>query len=283
MPPKQQKKKGRPPAHQNSFAFRHNPKSKLTEKILSSPNVGCCRRCHDKIEWRKKYRKYKPLTKPGFCNRCKRRNVKAAYHTICTQCTWIVEKDDVDIIGKDTTSTTMKTEKKKPVRLCAVCACVLNEQEENPASGEKDLVDAMKGTEMLSLRKRKTLERKLARGEHADDRKGVNSHETDEETDVDESIGEVSGRGKIEDMEGKEDSQSASSVVTEEEAFSEQAKDDTNGNNDDNNVCIDGEDDPFLKLIGGEANLLVGDAYRAKMLQQQQQQHAEEVRLGKNH
>lgn len=51
------KKKGRPPKHQNSFAFRHNPKSKKTDKILASPIVGVCRRCYDKIEWRKKYRK----------------------------------------------------------------------------------------------------------------------------------------------------------------------------------------------------------------------------------
>ena len=51
------KKKGRAPKHQNTFAFKHNPKSKKTEKILSSPNVGVCKRCYDKIEWRKKYRK----------------------------------------------------------------------------------------------------------------------------------------------------------------------------------------------------------------------------------
>ena len=51
------KKKGRSPAHQNTYGFKHNPKSKLTEKILSSPNVGTCRRCYEKIEWRKKYRK----------------------------------------------------------------------------------------------------------------------------------------------------------------------------------------------------------------------------------
>ena len=62
MPPPGQggtkkKKKGRAPKHQNSFGFKHNPKSKKTDKILSSPNVGVCRRCHDKIEWRKKYRK----------------------------------------------------------------------------------------------------------------------------------------------------------------------------------------------------------------------------------
>jgi len=81
------KKKGKKPAHQNKFAFQHNPKSKLTEKILSSPNQGVCRRCHDKIEWRKKYRKYKPLTKqPGRCNICLSRNVYVAYHTICSNC-----------------------------------------------------------------------------------------------------------------------------------------------------------------------------------------------------
>eukprot|EP00581_Thalassiosira_minuscula_P030989 CAMPEP_0183759690 /NCGR_PEP_ID=MMETSP0739-20130205/7237_1 /TAXON_ID=385413 /ORGANISM="Thalassiosira miniscula, Strain CCMP1093" /LENGTH=327 /DNA_ID=CAMNT_0025997509 /DNA_START=78 /DNA_END=1061 /DNA_ORIENTATION=+ len=90
MPPPgggtKKKKKGRAPKHQNSFAFRHNPKSKKTDKILSSPNVGVCRRCYDKIEWRKKYRKYKPRTQPGKCNQCFQKNILTAYHTICTNC-----------------------------------------------------------------------------------------------------------------------------------------------------------------------------------------------------
>jgi Uncharacterized conserved protein (DUF2039) len=77
---------GRKPAHQNTFAFRHNPHSKKTLVILNSPNVHVCRRCHDKIEWRKQYRKYKPLTQPSKCNHCEKRNVLAAYHTICTKC-----------------------------------------------------------------------------------------------------------------------------------------------------------------------------------------------------
>lgn len=49
------------PKHQNSWAFKHNKNSKKSAKIANIPNVGLCRRCHDKIEWRKKYRKYKPL------------------------------------------------------------------------------------------------------------------------------------------------------------------------------------------------------------------------------
>ena len=87
-PNKKQHSKGRVPAHQNKTAFHHNPKSKLTDKILSCPIEGLCRRCHEKIEWRKTYRKYKLRTQPGTCNLCKRRNVLAAYHTICGDCAW---------------------------------------------------------------------------------------------------------------------------------------------------------------------------------------------------
>lgn len=39
----------RKPKHQNTFAFRHNPKSQKTAKILASPNVGLCASCHDKV------------------------------------------------------------------------------------------------------------------------------------------------------------------------------------------------------------------------------------------
>ena len=39
----------RKPAHQNSFAFRHNPKSQKTAKILGMANTGLCASCHDKV------------------------------------------------------------------------------------------------------------------------------------------------------------------------------------------------------------------------------------------
>lgn len=39
----------RKPAHQNTFAFRHNPKSQKTAKILASPITGLCASCHDKV------------------------------------------------------------------------------------------------------------------------------------------------------------------------------------------------------------------------------------------
>ncbi|EGC36673.1 hypothetical protein DICPUDRAFT_150772 [Dictyostelium purpureum] len=68
-------------------AFLHNPKSKKTAHILSLPNEGLCYTCHETIEWKKRYRKYKPLTVPGKCNNCHQKNVKRAYHVYCDECT----------------------------------------------------------------------------------------------------------------------------------------------------------------------------------------------------
>ncbi|CAI5737614.1 unnamed protein product [Peronospora farinosa] len=78
--------KKRAPKHQNSFAFKHNPKSKKTERIMLMPIHGLCEKCHQQIEWRKKYRKYKPLTQPGSCIFCHQKNVTSAYHSSCDSC-----------------------------------------------------------------------------------------------------------------------------------------------------------------------------------------------------
>jgi len=50
--------------HQNTTAWHHNRKSKKTELIVSSPIHGLCAHCTSVLEWRKQYRKYKPLTTP---------------------------------------------------------------------------------------------------------------------------------------------------------------------------------------------------------------------------
>lgn len=96
------------PRHQNKTAFRHNKNSKKTERILSIPITNVCERCYDQLQWRKDYRKYKPLTQPkrwyvndlfnfpatvfyiDMCirhsNRCDQKTVKQAYHIICKEC-----------------------------------------------------------------------------------------------------------------------------------------------------------------------------------------------------
>ena len=38
------------------------------------------------VEWRKQYRKYKPLRQPATCNDCHQKTVTAAYHKICPPC-----------------------------------------------------------------------------------------------------------------------------------------------------------------------------------------------------
>ncbi|KAL4157857.1 hypothetical protein PRNP1_003639 [Phytophthora ramorum] len=78
--------KKRAPKHQNAFAFKHNPKSKKTERILSMPIHGLCEKCRNQIEWRKKYRKYKPLSQPGSCIYCHQKTVTSAYHASCDPC-----------------------------------------------------------------------------------------------------------------------------------------------------------------------------------------------------
>lgn len=78
-------KKG-PPAHQNSYAFHHNKSSKLTKHIESLPIRFLCPGCVAVIEWRKKYRKYKPLTVVKKCTACGEKRIKDAYHVICGEC-----------------------------------------------------------------------------------------------------------------------------------------------------------------------------------------------------
>ena len=83
MPPKG---KGKRPAHQNKKAFTSNPHSTRTLMINALPNEGLCQKCHDIIEWRKRYHKFKPLTTPRRCQRCGEKNIVHAYHVICTAC-----------------------------------------------------------------------------------------------------------------------------------------------------------------------------------------------------
>lgn len=74
--------------HQNTKAFKNNlhDTSKKTKQINSLKVGGVCVRCREIIEWRKKYKKYKPLTAPKKCVRCELKTIKHAYHTVCSKC-----------------------------------------------------------------------------------------------------------------------------------------------------------------------------------------------------
>eukprot|EP00984_Skeletonema_dohrnii_P020896 scaffold10294_cov102-Skeletonema_dohrnii-CCMP3373.AAC.6 len=293
------KKKGRAPKHQNSFAFRHNPKSKKTDKILNSPNVGVCRRCHDKIEWRKKYRKYKPRTQLGKCNLCCGKNIKAAYHTICTECAGgdraIADMEKRRVVGggaavvqptgeKDVESPTTDGEEptstddndatsnpvdqtairraRRRLRVCAMCASEPALSKHSYGDGEdEDLIEDIH-----------LLEDKIEDGVSDDGKKLTLREIKSLERKIEKLQLEMKERRKArenkdddeEEEEGNEDD--SSDGGDGEEADSVQLGDvaEEQDNDDDAN-------DPFLQAIGGKDKLLVGEEYQKMLLAQEQQ------------
>lgn len=78
------KKKGQ--KYQNEFAFKHNKNSMKTRKILEAPLDLLCERCLAIMEWKIKYRKYKPLTTPSKCNVCENKTIFKGHRTACDKC-----------------------------------------------------------------------------------------------------------------------------------------------------------------------------------------------------
>ena len=291
MPPtpknntKPQKKKGRTPAHQNQFAWTHNPKSKTTERILASPIMHVCKRCNEKLEWRKQYRKYKPRTQPGMCNGCKKRNVKSAYHTICGSCTTesvkakqIIQeaidaktakaaKSKSSKVSFETTKTaksTSITEKEEILRVCAVCVKEVALPDPVEEGDDADYIDAMS---KLKLREKRALERKIVKQEEeaaaaAKNKKNKNPPSKSAGDDNDNKI-----EDGVQQQEQQHHHQQAelSTLNENDEELVEEGK---NFEDDDNSD--DGYDDPFLKAIGG--SILTGEAYQKKLLEHHQQE-----------
>jgi Uncharacterized conserved protein (DUF2039) len=250
--PPQKKKKGPAPAHQNKYAWTHNPKSKTTAKILASPNIHVCRRCHDKIEWRKQYRKYKPLTQPSTCNGCKKRNVKASYHTICEACTRTSEKakeiiaaatspgdepsadpneGDGEEQEEETWTSILRGSAPKP-RACAVCVKELALPDPEEDDDNENVLDRLG---RMKLRERKAIERQLER-----------------------EAREARNKSKEGDAEEKQDNDDDSHKKRPDVVDDDSAGD----------LYSDDEDDPFLKAVGGADKLLTGKAYQDKLLAQ---------------
>ena len=253
---KKKKKKGRAPAHQNKFAFQHNPCSKKTEKILNLQNVHVCQKCSDKIVWRKQYRKYKPRTQPGVCNGCKKRNVKAAYHTICAKCTTESVKAK-QLIAQAIADSPELEEERTVVRACAVCVKVIALPDPEEEEDDREYIDAMS---RLKLRERRALERQMWK---------------EEEPEEDEDNGDDNNKnGGGEESENNDTGEGPQQQprATQEEVPEEGnvVSDDSEGQPD----YGDDEDDPFLKAIGGADKLLTGKAYQRELLEQQRQQAA---------
>ncbi|XP_053601673.1 uncharacterized protein C9orf85 homolog [Plodia interpunctella] len=78
----------RPQKHQNKTAFKNDlhDTSHKTKLLNSLEITGVCKRCKDIIDWKIKYKKYKPLTAPKKCVGCDQKVIKHAYHLLCCKC-----------------------------------------------------------------------------------------------------------------------------------------------------------------------------------------------------
>lgn len=59
---------------------------KKEAKIQKLMCEGVCQRCREKVQWRFKFDKYKPLKSPATCQECKHKRVTKAYRTLCDGC-----------------------------------------------------------------------------------------------------------------------------------------------------------------------------------------------------
>lgn len=80
--------RSRPQKYKNSFAFKNSlhDTSHQTKLINSLDNNDLCPRCRVIIDWKIKYKKYKPLKAPAKCTKCDQKSVKRAYRIICECC-----------------------------------------------------------------------------------------------------------------------------------------------------------------------------------------------------
>ncbi|KAI1320202.1 hypothetical protein EDD11_001807 [Mortierella claussenii] len=98
-------------AHKNSYAFHANKSSKITKKIASMPVGGLCEKCVEVIMWRKKFKKYKPLTTMKKCVNCEQKAIKDAYHVICNKCAGEKNVCAKCLESREIVPTNIKTEK----------------------------------------------------------------------------------------------------------------------------------------------------------------------------
>ncbi|KAF9437822.1 hypothetical protein BGZ76_010986 [Entomortierella beljakovae] len=98
-------------AHKNTYAFHANKSSKITKKIAEMPVGGLCQKCVEVIMWRKKFKKYKPLTTMKKCVNCQQKAIKDAYHVMCNNCAGEKNVCAKCLESREIVPTNIKTEK----------------------------------------------------------------------------------------------------------------------------------------------------------------------------
>ena len=285
MPPKPRRKG---PAHQNTFAFKHNPNSKLTAKILAMPIAHVCRRCHEKLEWRKQYRKYKPRTQPGKCNCCQMKRVTAAYHTICEPCTRQSSKaralleewnkngppsPEIDETEKEESNEKEETVDQETQQVTPMEISDKAGDEPTNTEKNKDTFDMDKNEESNDDDDEEELPRKprvyyricaMCVKEPA-----IRGEGNEEEGDgFDEKLRNLDRPLRLRERKRLERMAEKKSSSRRKKRQEEEDNDEIKQQVHDENGESEEEEDPFLLAVGGADNLLTGEAYQAKLLQQ---------------
>lgn len=166
-----QKKKGKQ-KYQNRMAFK-NDRNDSSGKMKAINNLtvgGVCDRCKDAIQWKIKYKKYKPLTQPKKCTKCSQKTVKYAYHIICATCA-----QESEVCAK-----------------CGVKAEAINPYGKSPEeqAAEDSLLEAE--LKMLSERKRRAFFRQHDKGS-PDEGSGKEAQNSEYKEGDEEDVGDESG------------------------------------------------------------------------------------------
>ena len=176
--------------HQNKTAWvplKHQDDLKVGEDFMEGSTHNCCEKCVEVIEWRQKYGKYKPLTKPSRCHTCSQRSIRRPYHGICQECSlkrkvcakcekpYAVPEED--LIRAQKLITLRKDMERLPERFRRSCERKFEKLEPD---------DAIKGVEQIIARCNAKIATKKA--SHAVPASGESKTPANDETDSDEEI-----------------------------------------------------------------------------------------------
>ena len=111
-------------AQKNKFVRKRDVKMKDSEikkdaHISKAMCEGICRHCIEKLQWKFKYDKYKPLKNVGNCKSCKQKVITKAYRSFCDKCasakhvcpSCLVNFDEANKPIPETTKTAIKAAK----------------------------------------------------------------------------------------------------------------------------------------------------------------------------
>ncbi|KAF7269953.1 hypothetical protein GWI33_017043 [Rhynchophorus ferrugineus] len=155
--------RSRPQKYKNRTAFKNNLHDTSNKtKMINALQIGdVCQRCKDIIEWKIKYKKYKPLTQPKKCVKCGNKAVKRAYNIMCLECAHKLavcakcgqSKDLVEQLPNEQEKIKLDEEMKAllkslPERKRRTFIRYMNKKEENPEIDENsqktDILDKLK-------------------------------------------------------------------------------------------------------------------------------------------